>query len=208
MLTLLSSISDSARTYRTALLLPLSFTALLFASSCATTSEQDTGGTTAATATTTDATTTATTPDAAAKTTDMSALPKAASSILTPAEISGILGRSVAMQTGSDSTVAMGTTVANYVASGAGSTSTTPVVTIRLAGDGQLADSRDIARNGRHKVAEVPGLGRAAFYDDTESSLYVNDKGQTLIISVPGEVQGKTRQQVATQLGRIASGRM
>ncbi|GAA4347284.1 hypothetical protein GCM10023185_02250 [Hymenobacter saemangeumensis] len=219
MLTLFSSFSDLVRTQRSALLLPLSLTALLLTSSCAATSEQDTGGTTTATATTTttDATGTGATGTADAGgtgtaagtgTTDMSALPKSARNVLTPAEIAGILNRPVALQTGSDSTAAMSTTTAAYVASDAGATSTAPLVMIRLAGDGQLADSRDMARNARHKVSDQPSLGRSAFYDDTEGSLYVNKNGQTLIISVPGEIPGKTRQQVATQLGRIATGRM
>jgi hypothetical protein len=65
-----------------------------------------------------------------------------------------------------------------------------------------------MARTGGHKTTDVPSLGRSAFYDDTQGSLYVNDKGHTLIINVPGQIQGKTRQQVATQLGRIASGRL
>jgi len=213
MLTLQFSSPDSARTFRSALVLPLSLTALLLTSSCATTGEQDAGGTATATATTTTDAGAGTATDAGAAgagTTDMSAMPKSARTMLTSAEVSGIVGRPVVLQAGSDSTAAMATTTASFVPSALGSdnAAATPIVTVRLAGDGQLADSRDMARNGRHKMADVPSLGRTAYYDDSEGSLYVNDKGQTLIITVPNQVQGKTRQQVATQLGRIATGRM
>jgi len=175
--------------------LPLSLAIVLLGSSCARTAETDT----AATATTT---TTTTTP------TDMSTIPsvRSARDILTPAEVSGIIGKSVVLQAGSDSTTATATTVTSFVPSD--DPSGAPIVNIKLASEGMYADARDMARNGGHKTMDMASIGQNAYYDDADRSLYVRDKGQTLIITVNGAVQGKTSEQVASQLGRIATGRL
>jgi hypothetical protein len=176
--------------------LPLSLAMLLLGSSCARTSETDTAGTATATATTT-------TPS-----TDMSSIPsvRSARDILTPAEVSGIVGKSVALQAGSDSTAATATTVTSFVASD--DPTGAPLVNIKLASEGMYADARDMSRNGGHKTMDMPSIGQNAYYDDTDRSLYVRDKGQTLIITVNGQVEGKTSEKVASQLGRIATGRL
>lgn len=175
--------------------LPLSMAMLLLGSSCARTAETDTA-VTATTTTTTDATT------------SPSTIPsiRSARDILTPAEVSGIIGRSVALQSGSDSTAATATTVTSFVPSD--DISGAPIINIKLASEGMYADARDMARNARHKTTEMASIGQNAYYDDADGSLYVRDKGQTLIITVNGQVQGKTREQVASQLGRIATGRL
>lgn len=175
--------------------LPLSLAVVLLGSSCARTTETADNTTTATTTTTTPAT-------------DMSTIPsvRSARDILTPAEVSGIVGKSVALQAGSDSTAATATTVTSFVASDdpAGA----PLINIKLASEGMYADARDMSRNGGHKTMDMPSIGQNAYYDDTDRSLYVRDKGQTLIITVNGQVQGKTSEQVASQLGRIATGRL
>lgn len=175
--------------------LPLSLAVVLLGSSCARTAET---ADTAATATTTTTTTT----------TDMSSIPsvRSARDILTPAEVSGIIGKSVALQAGSDSTTATATTVTSFVPSD--DMNGAPIVNIKLASEGMYADARDMARNGGHKTMDMPSIGQNAYYDDNDRSLYVRDKGQTLIITVNGAVQGKTSEQVASQLGRIATGRL
>jgi hypothetical protein len=176
--------------------LPLSLAILLLSSSCARTAETDTAGTATATSTTT------TTP------TDMSTIPsvRSARDILTPAEVSGIIGKSVALQAGSDSTTATATTVTSFVPSN--DPNGAPIVNIKLASEGMYADARDMARNGGHKTMDMPSIGQNAYYDDADRSLYVRDKGQTLIITVNGQVEGKTSEKVASQLGRIATGRL
>lgn len=174
--------------------LPLSLAMLLLGSSCARTAETDT----TATATTTTTTTS----------TDMSSIPsvRSARDILTPAEVSGIIGKSVALQAGSDSTAATATTVTSFVPSD--DMNGAPIVNIKLASEGMYADARDMSRNAGHKTMDMASIGQNAYYDDADRSLYVRDKGQTLIITVNGAVPGKTSEQVASQLGRIATGRL
>ena len=194
-------------------LLSLSVAALLLTTGCAgTAAEKDAAATNTATAmptaeaappleTTTPAATPAPapTPDAmAAGTTPATDSPegmKAASTLLSANDVSGLFGRKV-------TATSAGTNSVSFMDPAAGGAT---VATLMYA---PASAYDDVKAAGGAQITKVPGLGQGAYFDAGKGMLYVKSGDQTVQVSVPADVKGRDRRSLALNLGRMALARM
>lgn len=162
--------------------------ALLLASSCAGTVNEQ--GSTTATA-------------SAAMTTEEEASDadtKPAADLITANEVSTITGyRSFAMPVEPKR--------ARFIAqTGPGDTAT--VAYVAYAAPVVFTDTQAGAASQKLRVMPVSSLGKGAYYEGTRNILYVRAPGHTLLVGVPTAHVGKDQRTVAVQMARLAVSRL